>query len=619
MDDVKQQVVDRLKQANNILVTVRTNPTIDLLSACIGLSLVLDKLDKHATAVFSGEVPSAMEFLKPEETIEQTPNSLRDFIIALDKSKADKLRYKVEDKVVRIFITPYKTSLSQDDLEFSQGDFNIDAIVALGVHEQAELDSAITEHGRILHDASIISINNTPNGNLGSLNWQEVSASSISEMIADLAVIIDKTVLDEQVATALLTGVVAETARFSNDKTTPKTMNLAGELMAAGANQQLVADKLRGETHDVPHDNEPAEEKPTGDDGTLEIKHVEAENSEEKTEPDAIPPKEPEVQEPEKKDDVQSSEAPSAEADLEPMHTNSREMLPVPELGNALPGQEDNAAGGTFTGEFKDEEAAGAQHGYLIDQASEIASGATGSTTELSAKPAGIDLPPVVPSDTPILTHDQPIIAPLPDETFAPTSNPVSASAGVPLSDTPASAVPPVLPASPAMPFTPLADDDAGQTLEDIEESVHSPHMDADATDGTSPAGQSDASRIDEARAQVEAALKQVTQPPKPLQSLGAQPLGDPLHTDDATAPAPPAVPAPPVDIEVDEQGNLRSAALQPSPSDPLNSQAMDMPLPPVAPSGPMPGPSLGQNGAGTPPPAVPPPFMPPFGPPPAS
>src|SRR6185437_8896302 len=103
---------------------------------------------------------SAIEFLKPEETIEPTPSSLRDFIIALDKSKADKLRYKVEDKVVRIFITPYKTSITQDDLEFSQGDFNIDVVVALGAHEQQELDSAITAHGRILHDAAVISINN---------------------------------------------------------------------------------------------------------------------------------------------------------------------------------------------------------------------------------------------------------------------------------------------------------------------------------------------------------------------------------------------------------------------------------------------------------------------------
>src|ERR1700704_602299 len=112
----KQQVAERVKQATNILVTVSSNPSVDQLAACIGLTLLLNKMDKHATAVFSGAVPSTIEFLQPEKTIETNTDSLRDFIISLDKSKADKLRYKVEDQVVRIFITPYRTSISEKDL-----------------------------------------------------------------------------------------------------------------------------------------------------------------------------------------------------------------------------------------------------------------------------------------------------------------------------------------------------------------------------------------------------------------------------------------------------------------------------------------------------------------------
>ncbi len=609
MDNVKQQVVDRLKQANNILVTVRANPTIDLLSACIGLALVLDKLDKHATAVFSGEVPSAMEFLKPDETLEQTPNSLRDFIIALDKTKADKLRYKVEDKVVRIFITPYKTSLSQDDLEFSQGDFNIDVVVALGVHEQAELDSAITEHGRILHDAAVISINNTPNSNLGSLNWQDVSASSVSEMVADLTVTIDKNVLDEQVATALLTGVVAETARFSNDKTTPKTMNLAGELMAAGANQQLVADKLRGETHDVPHDAKPTEEKSSGADGTLEISHPEPSSND-------TPAEEPKSSEQDQKVGEQSDEKSSDEIpDLIP--TKSREMLPVPELGNTPAGQVGTLLDNPFTGEFKDEETSGAQHGFLIDQAAEIAAGAPGSTANASAQPDGIDLPPVVTPAAPILTHDQPVISLLPDDdTVAPVAAIVPELPAMPLApESPVSVAPMALAAQ-------SSDDDADQTLEDIEESVHSSHVAEDSVDlgiqTPRPFASTDSNPVDEARAQVEAALKQITQPPKPLEGLGAQPLGDPLHAA-AAAPVTQVPVAAPPQIDVDEQGNLRPAGSPLPLIDPRTPRAMDMPLPPVSPSGSLSGPSPSQGPASVPPPAVPPPFMPPFSPPPAS
>src|SRR2546421_4153765 len=98
----RQAIADRLNQANNILVTVSNTPSVDQLASCIGLTLALNKLGKHATAVFSGNVPSTIEFLQPEKTLEKNTDSLRDFIIALDKSKADKLRYKVEDKVVKI-------------------------------------------------------------------------------------------------------------------------------------------------------------------------------------------------------------------------------------------------------------------------------------------------------------------------------------------------------------------------------------------------------------------------------------------------------------------------------------------------------------------------------------
>ena len=243
----KQQIVERVKQANNILVTVSNNPSVDQLAACIGLTLLLNKMGKHATAVFSGKVPSTIEFLQPEKTLEANTDSLRDFIISLDKSKADKLRYKVEDQVVRIFITPYKSSLSEKDLIFSQGDFNVEVVMALGIKDRAHIDAAITAHGRILHDATVISINaesgNAPD--LGQINWQEPSASSLSEMIVSVSEAFGTGLIDNQMATAFLTGIVAETDRFSNPKTTPKVMTMSAQLMAAGANQQLIASELQ--------------------------------------------------------------------------------------------------------------------------------------------------------------------------------------------------------------------------------------------------------------------------------------------------------------------------------------------------------------------------------------
>jgi hypothetical protein len=279
----KQQIAERVKQANKFLVTVNANPTVDQLAACIGLTLLLNKMGKHATAVFSGKVPSTIEFLQPEKTLETNTDSLRDFIISLDKNKADKLRYKIEDQFVRIFITPYHTRLTEKDLVFSEGDFNVEVVVALGVTQRAQLDAAITAHGRILHDATVVSVNagtgKAPD--IGQINWQDASASSLSEMIVSISEAFGPGLIDSQAATAFLTGIVAETARFSNNKTSPKVMTMSAQLMAAGANQQLIVSKLEppppkqppASPPKTPEPKPPKQPPPTKPEGVLNVSH----------------------------------------------------------------------------------------------------------------------------------------------------------------------------------------------------------------------------------------------------------------------------------------------------------------------------------------------------------
>jgi len=297
MDDIKakQQIVEKIKSATNILVTVSNSPSVDALSAALGLTLLLDKLEKHPTAVFSGEVPPAIEFLKPEETFDETTDSLRDFIIALDKEKADHLRYKVEGDSVKIFITPYKTTITSNDLQFSQGDFNVELVIALGVDVQEHLDDALESHGQILHDADIITVTAGEQvSNLGGIDWHDDQASSLSEMVSGLAEALkgdkNKSLLDASIATAFLTGIVAETDRFSNTHTTSRVMTVAATLMGAGADQQLIASKLQ-EAHqignlDVAKDETPevpveeVQEEPQRKD-TLSISHKPTETLEE--------------------------------------------------------------------------------------------------------------------------------------------------------------------------------------------------------------------------------------------------------------------------------------------------------------------------------------------------
>lgn len=277
MDDIKakQQVVEKIKEASKILVTVSNDPSVDALSAALGLTLLFDKQEKYATAVFSGEVPPAIAFLQPEKTFDETTDSLRDFIIALNKEKADHLRYKVEGDSVKIFITPYKTTISKDDLEFSQGDYNVELVIALGVDSQENLDHALENHGQILHDATVITVTaGEQSSNLGGIDWHDASASSLSEMIAGLAEAMKddkkKSLVDAPIATALLTGIVAETDRFSNQHTTSKVMTVAAQLMAAGADQQLIATELQATPPQPEPASQTSEDTPENSNGVAE-------------------------------------------------------------------------------------------------------------------------------------------------------------------------------------------------------------------------------------------------------------------------------------------------------------------------------------------------------------
>lgn len=577
MDSQKKPVLDCLQQANNILVSVSANPTVDQLAAAIGFTLLLNKLGKHATAVFSGEVPSTLEFLEPEKTLEKNTDSLRDFIIALDKSKADKLRYKVEENVVKIFITPYRTSLSDKDLEFSQGDFNVDAVIALGVKEQAELDMAITAHGRILHDATVISINNDQGGELGSIHWQDQAASSLCEMIVSLGNDLGKDLFDSQIATALLTGIVAATNRFSNDKTTPATMTISSQLMAAGANQQLVATKLEEPAPEPEPAPQPVPEPVAPSDDVIAPASPTIEPPVTPAPPEPPAPPAPTQAE----DGMLAIEHPSADGESDKTdETPETELtqIHVDEEGTLRTVSDANKPV-SDPGVSSDTTSSTGEKTSLITTPPTL-----GGTLTANSRPDDLPEPSAdalsLPSvDTPFLSHD--------------------AGSGIPAS-TPA---PP--PAPPLFSST--------ETLSQLESEVRGTQSAPNGAPSQPPV------MLDSARDAVQAAIASDptlgNQPLPPIAALNAQPVFDDLH---------PASQAPTRDQPLTTESTIPPVPQPKEPnSDPPRDEPLDtlnMPLPPASfalpPAPPSILPSQSENNPpASPPPPVPPPMFPPSDP----
>jgi hypothetical protein len=577
MDSAKKQLIEKLKSSNNVLVTVSRNPSVDQLAALLGFSLIVNKQGKHCAAVFSGQVPSTIEFLKPEDTFEKNTDSLRDFIIALDKSKADKLKYKVEDNIVRIFITPYRTSISESDLDFSQGDFNVDLLVALGVSKQSDLDDSITAHGRILHDAVVATIALEGKSELGSINWVGTGASSLSELVTELAQNLGDNIIDSQIATALLTGIVAETDRFRNEKTSSATMTTSATLMAAGANQQLIATELEKDstsaapTNDVPAEtkDEPVDipPKPKNDDGTLQISHSdEPKDTDQEDQPEPLTElPEPAAEEPEEnKEDVTQQEDAQPEPEAGLMQ-GPKLVTEPPSMGGTLTANSQQNVLEPSTDPFSVPQAEQPQIlerkdntlEPLADQTEEIVEQPqAGPGPEAEQPVPDVDLPSLEPMPQP--EAPQPTLPPIP--TPDPVPEQPSAPSTPPPADNPLNNyVPPAnnlvtepitLPQSDAPQTSsgvPQLHIDEEGTLSQIEESVNSPHVHEDPVEGE-----------DAARAAVNQAFDGVSsqgETPQPIESLNSQPLGPDLHPvepevsnedDSSTAPkvAPPLPPS---------------------------------------------------------------------------
>lgn len=516
----KQLVTQRLKDADNILVTVSRDPSADELAAALALTLILDKLGKTPTAVFSGKIPPAIEFLEPGKTFDTNVDGLRDFIIALDKEKADRLRYKVEDDVVRVFITPYKTTITEKDLMFSQGDFNVDLIIAFGVEKREDLDTAITAHGRILHDAAVITVNQFPGGStLGEIDWSEPEASSLSEMLMSLTESLQSGLLDKPIATAILTGLVASTDRFRNEKTSPKVMTMAAQLMAAGANQQLIAEKLEEAstvtTGKLNADDEPvtaaepAQPKKSSD-GEMKVEHGDTQAIVDETK-DAADRKADEVaaeesaeaveEAQEELQEITDTQLPSVKTESKPPTPKARASswrdTPTPSMGGTLNATTEEAEVAARKEDETTKNHVLLSHDTPVLKTQEVPSPVLNAAT----------LPPTEPTVNDIFAQSTPAPAPTPTPSQAPTPT-------APLTFGP----------------TPLPSTQNNPTLADLEEQVR--QQEAAAVPSV-------ADPVENARAAVDAALGAQPFNPsgQPLAATGAQPLGTIDHTEDVAPP----------------------------------------------------------------------------------
>jgi hypothetical protein len=255
----KQQTSEAIRQAETILILTGQHPSIDQVASTIALSALLRKYGKKVTAVISDDIPAGAKFL-PTAMIERTLGGLRDFIVQVDLGQAevDKLKYTIEEGKLNIHITPFSGGFGPRDLGYTYGEYQFDLIIALGVASYSRLDKVYAQNAELLRSIPLANIDfHRINEQYGAINLVEGSAASLAEILIALSESLQNGLIDEQIATTMLTGIMAATDRFTATHTTAKTMTVAAQMLAMGADQQKIVRGLYRDNRDRDRDKRP--------------------------------------------------------------------------------------------------------------------------------------------------------------------------------------------------------------------------------------------------------------------------------------------------------------------------------------------------------------------------
>ncbi len=245
---IEQQILEYWNKAQKVLIALPENSSVDKICSALALRSVLKKMQKQADIVCNSVHKSSnWDFLNEPLNILAAPADQNILVVNLDTSKAklDELSYESEDSSVKIFLKPKDGLFSPNDIKVSVGGSGYDLIVVIGAQNLELLGNVYENNSQIFFNVPKINLDINPaNEYHGTINLVEVTASSASELMARLIDSLEPGIVDENIATVLMAGIIAQTHSFQGASTTPKTLSLASRLIAQGARQQDIIKTL---------------------------------------------------------------------------------------------------------------------------------------------------------------------------------------------------------------------------------------------------------------------------------------------------------------------------------------------------------------------------------------
>lgn len=244
-----EQVKELIQKSKKILLITRQNPCEDSISSLLAFGFVLEKMGKEIDMVTSGPILPTLSFLPKTSNINNNLQSSRNFIISLDTSaiKVSQLSYDFDKDGNRlnIYISPQGGAFKPEHIKTKDSGYGYDAIIILDSLDLDMLDEIYHKNTPLFFETPIINIDwHSSNKNYGEVNLIDLEASSCAEILYPLFKILGENLIDKNIATSLLVGVVGGTKSFQSPKTTSRAFDIAAKLIALGADQQKIINHI---------------------------------------------------------------------------------------------------------------------------------------------------------------------------------------------------------------------------------------------------------------------------------------------------------------------------------------------------------------------------------------
>lgn len=244
----EQQIYNSIEKAKNILIIFNPDSNTDGLASALSLGAIFKKLEKKYHITAHNFTPIAkLSFLPYISEIQGTIPALKKFIISLNVSKTQvrELNYDVQGQQLKIFITPKNGLFTPEDLALENSSFIFDLIFVLNSQGLETLGEPYENNTEFFYETPIINIDYHPdNEYFGQINLINLTATSTSEIVYSLIESLDKNLIDEDIATLLLTGIISKTKNFKSLEITPQTLVTTSKLIALGGRREEIITNL---------------------------------------------------------------------------------------------------------------------------------------------------------------------------------------------------------------------------------------------------------------------------------------------------------------------------------------------------------------------------------------